>query len=175
MNTLKFIPKDRTLFTAAVRKNVNDYFKANNISTKGNWKMILKSIVMLGLYIVPFILIMVSSMPAWIILPLSVIMGTGMAGIGMSVMHDAVHGSYSRISWINKLMGHTMYLIGGNTFNWKVQHNIMHHTFTNIEGHDEDIEPKAVFRLSKHSPLKKIHRFQHLYAFFFYCLMTLLR
>ena len=53
--------------------------------------------------------------------------------------------------------------------------NIMHHTYTNIEGYDEDIEPKAVLRLSKTAPLKKIHRFQHIYAFFLYCLMTISR
>ncbi|MCW3077336.1 MAG: acyl-CoA desaturase [Bacteroidetes bacterium] len=175
MKILKFIPKDKTLFTSAVRKNVNDYFKTNNISTKANWKMVVKTIFMLCLYIIPFIFIVTLPMSQWLIFPLSALMGVGMAGIGMSVMHDAVHGSYSQKSWINNLIGHSMYLIGGNTFNWKVQHNMLHHTFTNIEGHDEDIEPKAVFRLSKHSPLKKMHRFQHLYAFFFYCLMTILR
>jgi len=175
MHILKFIPKDRILFAAAVRKNVNDYFKENSISTKGNWKMVVKTTVMISLYFVPFILICCLPMSNWFIFPLSVIMGVGMAGIGMSVMHDAVHGSYSKKMWVNKTLGCTMYLIGGNIFNWKVQHNILHHTFTNIEGHDEDIEPKAIFRLSKHSPLKKIHRFQHLYAFFFYCLMTLIR
>lgn len=175
MQTLKFIPKDKTLFTSEVRKNVNDYFKLNNISTKANWKMVVKTIFMLSIYILPFILILVLPMSQWLIFPLSILMGVGMAGIGMSVMHDAVHGSYSRKLWINKLIGNSIYLIGGNTFNWKVQHNILHHTFTNIEGHDEDIEPKAVFRLSKHSPLKKMHRFQHFYAFFFYCFMTILR
>jgi linoleoyl-CoA desaturase len=68
-----------------------------------------------------------------------------------------------------------MYLIGGNTFNWKIQHNIMHHTYTNIEGFDEDIEPKASLRLSKHTPLKKIHKLQYIYAFFLYCLMSISR
>lgn len=99
----------------------------------------------------------------------------GMAGIGMSVMHDAAHGSFSKKGWLNKLFSNTMYFIGGNTFNWRVQHNLMHHTYTNIDGFDEDIEPKGSLRLSPHSPLKKIHRFQHIYAFFLYCLMTLSR
>jgi linoleoyl-CoA desaturase len=54
-----------------------------------------------------------------------------------------------------------------------VQHNILHHTFTNIYGYDQDIETKALIRLSDHSPLKKVHRFQFVYAFFLYGLMTL--
>jgi linoleoyl-CoA desaturase len=90
-------------------------------------------------------------------------------------MHDAVHGSFSKKKWLNRLFGSTMYGIGGSTFNWKIQHNIMHHTYTNIEGFDEDIEPKAILRFSNLTPIKKIHRFQHIYAFFLYSLMTISR
>jgi linoleoyl-CoA desaturase len=175
MQTLKFVNKDRGLFTSTLRKNVNEYFKTNQITTKGNWKMILKSVVMLAAYIVPFILILFVPMSGWLIIPLSVLLGVGMSGIGMSVMHDALHGSFSKKGWLNKLLGNTMYLIGGNKFNWKVQHNILHHTYTNISGFDEDIEPKAIFRLSKNSKLRKFHRYQHIYAFFFYSLMTISR
>lgn len=175
MKTLKFVNKDRGQFTATLRKNVNKYFKEKGISQKGNSKMIWKSIVMIGLYLLPFIVMITLPISGWLILPLSVLMGIGMSGIGMSVMHDAVHGSFSNKKWVNRLFGTSMYSIGGNTFNWKIQHNILHHTYTNIEGYDEDIEPKASLRMSKQTPLKKIHRFQHIYAFFLYCLMTISR
>src|SRR6185312_16132339 len=132
-----------------------------------------KSIVMLTLYFVPFVLMLTMSMPGWILFLLWVLMGIGMAGVGMSVMHDAAHGSFSQKKWLNTLMSSTIYLIGGSVFTWKVQHNIKHHTFTNISGYDEDIDNKAIIRLSFHKPLKKIHRFQHIYAFGFYMLMTL--
>jgi linoleoyl-CoA desaturase len=174
MKTLKFV-KDRGQFTATLRKNVNDYFKEKGVSTKGNFKMVLKSIAMLSIYFAPFILMLTLPMSDWLIFPLSIVMGIGMAGIGMGVMHDAAHGSFSKKGSLNKLFSSTMYFIGGNTFNWKVQHNILHHTYTNIEGFDEDIEPKAALRLSKHLPLKKMHRFQHVYAFFLYFLMTISR
>ncbi len=175
MKTIKFINKDRAQFTVALRKNVNEYFKNKGISTKGNWKMVLKAIAMLSIYVIPFALILFLPMADWLIFPLSVVMGIGMAGIGMSVMHDAAHGSFSGRKWLNKLVGTTMYFIGGNSFNWQIQHNMLHHTFTNIDGFDEDIEPKGSLRLSPHTPLRKIHRFQHVYAFFLYCLMTLSR
>jgi linoleoyl-CoA desaturase len=175
MNTLRFVNKDKGQFTATLRKNVNNYFKDKNISTKGNFKMIFKSVTMISCYLLPFILMLVLPLSGWLIFPMSIVMGIGMAGIGMSVMHDAAHGSFSKRGWLNRLFESSMYLIGGNTFNWKVQHNIMHHTYTNIEGFDEDIEPKASLRLSEQTPLKKIHRFQHIYAFFLYCFMTLAR
>ncbi|MFL5751947.1 MAG: fatty acid desaturase family protein [Bacteroidia bacterium] len=175
MKTLKFVNKDRGQFTATLRKNVNTYFKEKNISSKGNFKMIFKSVAMLSMYFAPFVLMLTLPLSGWVIFPLSILMGIGMSGIGMSVMHDAVHGSFSKRNWLNKLFGTTMYFIGGNTFTWKVQHNILHHTYTNIEGYDEDIEPRASLRLSKLSPLKKMHRFQHIYAFFLYCFMSLSR
>jgi len=37
-------------------------------------------------------------------------------------------------------MGSSIYILAGNVFNWKIQHNLLHHTYTNIHGHDEDLE-----------------------------------
>ena len=175
MKTLQFVNKDKGQFTATLRKNVNNYFKEKSISTKGNLKLLFKSFVMIAVYVAPFVLMLTLPFSAWAVFPLSIAMGMGMAGIGMNVMHDAVHGSFSKKTWLNKLFGSSMYFIGGNTFSWKVQHNLLHHTYTNIEGYDEDIEPKAALRMSKHRPLRKFHRFQHIYAFFLYSLMSFSR
>jgi len=101
-------------------------------------------------------------------------MSFGVAGIGLSVMHDANHGAYSSKSWINGLFGYSLNLVGANAFNWKVQHNVMHHTYTNIHDHDEDISPRGVLRLSPHSDWKKIHKYQFIYAWFLYGLMTII-
>lgn len=173
MKTVKFVNKDRMQFAATLRKKVNLYFKEKQISSKGNGGMLVKAGVMLGLYLVPFILLLIFPMSAWMLLLLSVVMGVGMSGIGMAVMHDGAHGSFSKKGWLNNLFGNSMYLIGGNVFNWKMQHNIFHHTFTNINGYDEDIRSRVVIRMSHQEPLKKYHRFQYLYVFFFYSLMTL--
>jgi linoleoyl-CoA desaturase len=173
MKTIKFLNKDKQNFALTLRKKVNAYFKEKNISTKGEGKILFKSVLMLGLYFAPFILMLVFPMSAWLMLVLALVMGVGMAGVGMSVMHDAVHGSFSGKGWVNKLFGNTMYSIGGNVFNWKMQHNLFHHTYTNIDGYDEDIRSRVVLRLSHDAPLKKFHRFQYLYAFFLYSLMTL--
>ncbi|HYC83899.1 MAG TPA: acyl-CoA desaturase, partial [Chryseosolibacter sp.] len=109
----------------------------------------------------------------WAMLALCIVMGVGVAGIGLSVMHDANHGAYSKKQWVNNLVGYSLNLVGGNAFNWKVQHNVLHHTYTNIHDVDEDISPRGVLRMTPHGPWKFFHRFQHLYAWFFYGLMTL--
>lgn len=175
MKTIKFICSDsrQNEFASAVRKNVNAYFREKGISTKGNLAMAIQTITMLAAYIVPFIFILIVPMPIWIAILLTIVMGIGMAGIGMCVMHDAIHGAYSYKDWVNKLFGATLYLLGSNVLNWKMQHNYLHHTYTNVDGYDQDIESKGPLRLSKFAPLKKMHKYQYIHAFFFYGLMTI--
>jgi linoleoyl-CoA desaturase len=88
-------------------------------------------------------------------------------------MHDANHGAYSKKKWINTLVGYSLNMVGANSFNWKLQHNVMHHTYTNVHDEDEDISPRGVLRLEPHAPWKKIHKYQFVYAWFLYGLMTL--
>ena len=56
--------------------------------------------------------------------------------------------------------------------NWIIQHNILHHTYTNIEGLDHDLDSGGLLRFSPHAPRAKAHRFQHIYAWFLYGLLT---
>jgi linoleoyl-CoA desaturase len=144
------------------------------ISKHGNNEMVLKTIIMFLLYFVPYILIVTSIVNAPLLLLLLVIvMSIGLSGIGLSVMHDANHGAYSKQKWVNTMLGYSLNLVGANSFNWKIQHNVLHHTFTNVHDEDEDISPRGALRLSPHSEWKWAHKFQHLYAWFLYGLMTI--
>ena len=175
MKKIKFVSQDKhqQQFAAALRKNVNDYFIEKVISTKGDWTLAVQTIVMVILYIAPFVLFFMIPMAGWVAVLMTVVMGIGLAGIGMGTMHDAVHQAYSEKRWINKLLGGSLYLIGSNVFNWEIQHNVLHHTYTNIDGYDQDIESKGPIRLSENAPLRSIHRYQYIHAFFFYGLMTI--
>ncbi len=177
MERVKFRSQDtkQQAFAKAVRERVRLYFIDNSISKKGNLTLYIKTILMLGAYIIPFILILTASIPPIVALGLVLIMGIGEAGIGMSVMHDGAHGAYSSKKWANDLAASTMFLLGSNTVNWKIQHNIKHHTFSNVFEHDDDISTKAIIRLCEHAPIKKYHKYQHLYAFPLYGFMTFIR
>lgn len=162
-------------FYATLKKRVDDYFKENNISRYGNSTMVIKSIFMFTLYFTPFILLLCNiSDKYWMQLILWSIAGLGMSGIGLSIMHDANHGAYSRNAKLNALMCRSMNFVGGYSLNWQLQHNTLHHTYTNIHEHDEDIAPVGLLRFEPHAKLKKIHRFQFLYAWFFYGMMTMM-
>ncbi|MGB3850074.1 MAG: acyl-CoA desaturase [Tunicatimonas sp.] len=171
---VRFAPPNRSAFTVTLRQRVNQYFKDNNISRYGNREMVVKTVVLLGVYAACYLLVLTLPINPWWLLLLMVPMGISKAGIGMSVMHDALHGSYAKKKWVNQWVGRSIYLVGANPSVWKIQHNVLHHTFTNIHGLDEDINTKAIIRLSEHAPHSWFHRYQHIYALFLYGGMTLL-
>src|ERR1043165_1454511 len=172
---VKFAPKGKDAFYDVVKARVNEYFEQNNISTYSNATMVTKTVAMLSMYFVPYLLIVtgVASVSMWVFYPMWILMGLGIVGIGTSVMHDSNHGAYADNKAVNHLLGSVLNLLGGYSRNWKIQHNILHHTYTNIEGLDEDIDAGPVIRMSPEKPLYKFHRFQHLYAWAVYCIMNL--
>lgn len=136
--------------------------------------MVVKTVFMLSLFFIPLVLVNIGivSNPLWLFL-LYITSGLGMAGVGMGVMHDAIHGSYSRNRTVNKYMGYTMNLIGANATVWKIQHNVLHHTYTNIDEADDDINAPFFLRFSPHAKRNLLHRFQYLYIWIFYGLSTI--
>lgn len=171
--SVNFSRIDNAKFFRTLNKRVNNYFKENNIKRTGNWKLYTKAIIMFGIFLIPLILILTVTMPQWVLLLLTIVIGIGMAGVGMNVMHDSNHEAFSSKKWVNKIMGSSIYILAGNVYNWKVQHNVLHHTFTNIQGYDEDIDAGRIIRFSKHAKWFKIHKFQKYYSFFLYGLLTI--
>lgn len=129
---------------------------------------------MLSIFLIPILAILTGLITnTYFLFALYVLSGLGMAGIGMGFMHDALHGSYSRNKRLNKIMGYSINLLGANASIWKIQHNVLHHTYTNVEDADDDIDVPAPLRFSPHSRLFWFHRFQHIYVWLFYSLMTI--
>lgn len=171
-SNIRFNTRDSRDFIKTLNKRVNSYFKDNQIKKTGNWKLHLKTIIMFSLYLTPYFLILTLDIHELWKLAFTIVMGVGMAGIGMNVMHDGNHGSYSSKKWINKFMGGSIYILAGNVYNWQVQHNVLHHTYTNIHGHDEDLEAGRIIRFSKKTKWRSFHKFQHYYSIFLYGLLT---
>jgi linoleoyl-CoA desaturase len=166
VRAVKFNVQDRPEFFKELRKRVNAHFKEKNISKNANTKMKIKTVFMIALYFVPMGLLISGLITAtWSMVLMFVIMSFGMSGIGLSVMHDANHGSYSKNRKVNKALGYLVNFIGGYPINWIIQHNVLHHSFTNVE--------QNVMRFSPSQERKKIFRFQAFYAPFFYGLMTI--
>lgn len=163
-------------FQKTVHKRIKAYFEENNISRHANAAMVLKTIAMVSFYFIPYLLFITGVVSnSWTILGLWGLMGIATAFAGVNIMHDANHGSYSRHLAVNSFIGHAFNIIGIFPAMWKLQHNVLHHTYTNVEGADDDIDAPPILRLSPHDPLKKIHKGQYIYAWFLYMLLTIMR
>lgn len=175
LEIVRFAPKNGEGFYDTLKKRVDAYFTENKIDPHGNASMKLKTFAMVAMYLIPY-LVMMSGIVAsnlWLFYGMWFLMGVGMTGIGCSVMHDSNHGSYSDNKTLNKYLGKIIALVGGYEVTWKIQHNILHHTYTNIEGLDDDINAGVFLRFSPHSKKYFMHRYQHIYAWFLYGLLTL--
>ncbi|MEM9329046.1 MAG: acyl-CoA desaturase, partial [Bacteroidota bacterium] len=160
-------------FARDIRLGMKEYFKSTQ-SRQGGAAMIRKSLFMLALYLIPLaILIFGAPLETRYVFALYLISGLGMAGVGMNIMHDALHGSYSHIPWLNKLMSYSINLIGASASVWKIQHNVLHHTYTNVAGADDDLNTNFLLRFSPDKPWHSIHKFQFIYAWLMYGMMTM--
>jgi len=151
---------------------VNQYFRQNKIKKTANLNMYLKSIFMLSIYIIPYLLMLSGFVDNSLFWLCWLLMGLGMAGVGMCIMHDGNHNAFSKNRNINKIMGFTLQLLGGTYKNWKIQHNQLHHKHPNVIHHDPDVSPIKLLRFSPDSEYRKIYKFQFIYAWFLYGLMT---
>ncbi|RYD51323.1 MAG: acyl-CoA desaturase [Sphingobacteriales bacterium] len=155
--------------------NIDQYFDATGLSPNRNRLMVWKTVAMLSIYFVPFIAILAGAYEVhpFLFYMCWFVMGIGVVGIGTSVMHDGNHGAYTGDKSRDKFIGLVIHLVGGNDISWKIQHNILHHTYTNIDGLDDDIDAGTLLRFTPHARKVPMHRYQHLYAWFVYSLMTL--
>ena len=151
------------VFFASLKKSVDQYFISNNLKKTGNYKLYIKTLVLIPLAIGIYVSLLTLSLPVWISLVLCAVLGLTLSSIGFNVMHDACHGSYSSKKWVNNILGLTLNALGGNAFFWKQKHNILHHTYTNIAGVDDDIAQSKLLRQSPTQEWMPIHQFQHIY------------
>ncbi|RDC55771.1 acyl-CoA desaturase [Pedobacter chinensis] len=170
----KFPAPGEINFYAELRRRVNDDLRARGLKVNANSFMWLKTAVFLCLFVILYFTILLSGLNAIYLIPLTLILGIVCAFIGFNVCHDAIHGSFSSSKRTNKLLGMIFHLLGASPYVWNITHNVVHHTYTNIPGHDEDIEiAPGLIRISHEDTLKPHQRFQHWYAFPLYGLASL--
>jgi linoleoyl-CoA desaturase len=150
-------------FTATLRKKVDEYFASNGGKHTGNVRVYLKTAILVLTGAAAYTLLIMGITPIWLSIILCVLLGIVLAGIGFNVMHEGAHGSYSPKQWINEIMALSLNAMGGNSFLWKEKHNVNHHSYTNVEGHDEDIDIRPWFRTNVNQPKRWFHRYQYIY------------
>lgn len=159
-------------FYNSLKADVDNYFKLNNISKTGNWKLYSKTLILISSAIIIYSILLTASYHFSVGITLSCMLGFILASIGFNVMHDACHGSYTSKKWVNELFGLSLNALGGNAFIWKFKHNILHHTYTNVDGLDDDIAKSPLMRQCASQKWVPAHRFQHIYVIVVYAISS---
>ncbi len=171
---VKFTNVNKSTFYATIRKRVDQHFEERNLSVHANAAMWFKAVFFLGTFITLYLLILLGNFNPFIMLGLAVSLGVFGAFVGFNICHDAIHKAFSDKQIINQIFSFLFSLIGASSYVWSICHNIVHHTYTNISGHDEDIDvAPGLIRFSDEEPVNKIQRYQHIYAFGLYSLAML--
>lgn len=161
------------LFYQSLKAAVDEYFEQQQLKKTGNWRLYIKTIALVGSAVAIYCSLIFLQIPALPALLLCALLGYILACIGFSVMHDANHGSYSTRPMLNDFLGLSMNAMGASAFFWKQKHNIIHHTYTNVDGIDDDIAKSPVIRQCESQKWVPAHKVQYLYLLPVYSLSTI--
>ncbi|MCS3799897.1 fatty acid desaturase family protein [Niastella sp. OAS944] len=161
------------VFFQSLKGAIDSYFKEKNLKKTGNWALYSKTIILIAASIALYLIAISFSLPVVTTILIGSVLGFLSACIGFNVMHDANHGSYSSKSWVNDTLGLTLNALGGNSFIWRHKHNIIHHTYPNVDGIDDDIAKSPFIRMCSSQPWVPMHRIQHLYTPLLYAISSM--
>ena len=160
-------------FFSTLRKSVQQYFDEQQLKSSGNAHLYWKAGILITSYLACFAAVMLLPVPMWLAAVIAGTMGILQAFIGFNIMHDACHDAFSTKKNVNYFFGLSMNALGSDAFMWRQKHNVVHHTYTNIDGADDDIAKTPLLRMSESQPRFKAHRIQHIYLTFLYAISTL--
>lgn len=173
LNKVTFTGNPKQGFSGILKQRVDSYFRDEKLSRQGNTYMHIKTLFYVAGWFALYGAVVSQQFSEPVMLAMMALLGFFVAGIGFNVGHDAIHGSYSSSPKINRLMSKGFELIGACAYTWKIRHNMLHHTYTNIRGADGDLESISLLRFCVKPGRKKYHAYQHFYAPFLYSLASL--
>ena len=168
---LTFGPGDE--FHQELRRRIDRYFIRTGRRRRDSAQMYVKTAVVFGWLLTSYVLLVFFAGSWWLAVPLAISLGLAMAAVGFDIQHDGGHHAYSDRPWINRLTARSLDLLGGSSYFWARKHNAMHHSNTNITGHDDDIDLGYFGRLSPHQKRLPFHRFQQYYLWLLYGFLPL--
>ena len=155
-------------FLSDLRRQADVYFEGAGRPRRDVARMYLKTAFILTWFVGSWALLVFVATAWWQGVLLAMSLGLSIAAIGMAVQHDANHGGYSRHAWVNRGLGFTLDVMGVCSFIWRQKHNVIHHTYTNVEGIDFDLDFGVIARLTPEQARRPWHRYQHYYLWFLY-------
>lgn len=160
-------------FPKVLRRRLDRFFADRNISPKADPTMWVKIAVGLAVLGGSWVAIYAFRPDSWRFVALYVLGGLAQTFLLLNIAHDSNHNAISSVPFINKTLNYAFDLCGINSYMWRILHHRGHHSCINLHGEDDALTGRGIFRFTPHEPRARWHRFQHIYALFFYAMFSL--
>jgi linoleoyl-CoA desaturase len=160
-------------FPKVLRRRIDDFFSDGNISFKADPTMWVKIAVGLAVLAGSWIALYVLKPDSWRFVGLYLFNALAQTFLLLNIAHDSNHNAISSVRAVNKALNYVFDVCGINSYMWRILHHRGHHSCINLYGEDDALTGRSVLRFTPHEPRVRLHRFQHIYALFFYALFSL--
>ena len=166
-------PPDPSSVPKVLRRRLDRVCADGNISPKADRAMWIKIAVGLAVLAGSWIAIYAFRPESWKFVVIYLLGGVAQTFLLLNIAHDSNHNAISSVPAVNKLLNYVFDMCGINSYMWRILHHRGHHSCINLHGEDDALTGRGIFRFTPHEPRAGYHRFQHLYALFFYALFSL--
>jgi linoleoyl-CoA desaturase len=166
-------PVGLSSFPKVLRRRLDKFFAEENISPKADRMMWLKIAAGLVVLAGSWIALYAFRPDSWKFVGLYVLGGLAQTFLLLNIAHDSNHNAISSVPSVNKTLNYVFDVCGINSYMWRILHHRGHHSCINLHGEDDALTGRGIFRFTPHEPRARWHRFQHVYALFFYAMFSL--
>jgi linoleoyl-CoA desaturase len=160
-------------FPKVLRRRLDNFFADQKISPKADRSMWLKIAVGLSVLLGSWVAIYALRPDSWRFVALYLIGGLAQTFLLLNIAHDSNHNAISSVPSVNKLLNYVFDVCGISSYMWRILHHRGHHSCINLQGEDDALTGRGIFRFTPHEPRARFHRFQHIYALLFYAMFSL--
>ena len=166
-------PPVGSAFPKVLRRRLDSFFADRNISPKADRTMWVKIAVGLAVLVGSWIALYALKLDSWRFVAVYLLSGLAQTFLLLNIAHDSNHNAISSGPAINKTLNYIFDICGINSYMWRILHHRGHHSCINLHGEDDALTGRGIFRFTPHEPRARLHRFQHIYALFFYAMFSL--
>ncbi len=166
-------PVGASSFPKVLRRRLDRFFVDHNITPKADRAMWLKIAVGLAILLGAWIALYALRPGSWKFVALYLLGGLAQTFLLLNIAHDSNHNAISYRPRVNKTLNYVFDLCGISSYMWRILHHRGHHSCINLQGEDDALSGRGIFRFTPYESRAPWHRFQHIYALFFYAMFSL--
>ncbi len=166
-------PGSTSSFPKVLRRRLDRFFADHNISPKADRTMWVKIGAGLAVLAGSWIGLYALQPDSWRFVALYLLGGLAQTFLLLNIAHDSNHNAISSKPYVNKTLNYVFDVCGINSYMWRILHHRGHHSCINLHGEDDALTGRGIFRFTPHESRASYHRFQHIYALFFYAVFSL--